>query len=258
MKYQIVEVREIEKNEAFEFITRFHYSKVLPRINKLFLGGFNANGELMGAMTLGWGVRPLHTIKKLFPSLVSQDYWEIGRMALDDECPRNSESQFLSMCFKHIKKNHPQIRLIFTWSDGMLGKPGYVYQASNFLYGGYSFTDTYFSAEGEKVHPRMVVSKRGGRPSFELMQELGWKHYKGKQFRYIYPLCNRREWRRLLEESTVSWGLEHPKHDDLLWKVKKADGWEVCEAPFYDTNQLSFYKSKRERVDNETSDSTLE
>jgi hypothetical protein len=162
-------VKEITKEESVSLIQKFHYSKVLPRLNKAFLGGFDENDELVATITLGWGVRPVHTIKKLFPSLDSKDYYEIGKMCLDDRMPRNSESQFLSLCMRYIKQNMPQIKLIFTWADGMLGKAGYVYQASNFLYGGFIWTDTYFTSSGEKVHPRMT-GKIGGRPTLEFME----------------------------------------------------------------------------------------
>ena len=34
------------------------------------------------------------------------------------------------------------LKYLFTWADGLVGKAGYVYQAFNFLYGGYIWTDT--------------------------------------------------------------------------------------------------------------------
>ena len=57
----------------------------------------------------------------------------------------------------------------------MVGKAGYVYQASNFLYGGYSETDTYVTKDNERVHPRTIGglienktgAKLGARPTPE-------------------------------------------------------------------------------------------
>lgn len=241
-------VKEITKEESVKLIHGFHYSKVLPRLNKSFLGGFDENDELVATITLGWGVRPVHTIKKLFPSLDSKDYYEIGKMCLDDKMPRNSESQFLSLCMKYIKQHMPQIKLIFTWADGMLGKAGYVYQASNFLYGGFIWTDTYFTSSGEKVHPRMT-GKIGGRPTLEFMEKNNWKHYRGKQFRYIYFLCNKREKKQLLKESQFEWGIHNaPKEKDLEWKVKTKEGWVFCEKPNYNPYALDFYKTKKSEI----------
>jgi hypothetical protein len=248
MERQVHYVKEVPKELVVDMLHKFHYSKVLPRINKVFLGGYNDKHELVGVMTLGWGVRPLHTIRKLFPSLESKDYFEIGRMALDDKCPRNSETQFMSLCNKYVKQNYPHVKAIFTWADGMLGKAGYVYQAGNFLYGGFSWTDSYFTDTGEKVHPRMIVSKRGSRPKYEEVKAAGWSHYKGKQFRYITFLCSKTEKKRLIRESTVTWTIKGaPKEHDLAWKVKTDDGWVLSERPFYDKQSTNFYKSKKDK-----------
>ena len=92
MKY----INIINKNQSFQIIQKFHYSNVLPRITKYYFGLYE-NDILVGTITLGWGVRPKHTIKKLFPLLDSKDYLEIGKMCLDDNMPKNSETQFLSL-----------------------------------------------------------------------------------------------------------------------------------------------------------------
>ena len=134
MKYSFL-IKEISRQQALEMICKYHYSNTLPQLNKHFLG-FYLGDDLVGVITLGWGTRPRHTIQKLFPSLDTCDYFEIGRMAMTDEMPRNSESQMLSQCVKWLKKYHPEIKILFTWADGMLGKVGYVYQASNFIYTG--------------------------------------------------------------------------------------------------------------------------
>ncbi len=235
-------IQPVTKNETLNIVERFHYSKILPRLTKLFLGGF-INGELVAIMTLGWGVKPKATIKKLFPSLSTRDYYEIGKLCLDDKMPRNSETQFLSSCFSYVKAHSPQTKLIFTWSDGMLGKVGYVYQAANFLYGGYIWTDTYFTNSGEKIHPRSTRalceenSKEVGRPlswlteGFQLRR--GITHYRGKQFRYVSFLCSRREKEKLLAESSVRWSLHHPKHVDLAWKRRVNGRFVYCKQPHY-------------------------
>lgn len=242
MKYKI---KEISKANAYKLIYKFHYCNCLPRLTKHCIGGFIDN-KLVAVMTLGWGVRPLHTIKKLFPSLTTADYYENGRMCLDENMPRNSESQFISEVIKYLKIHYPNIKLIFTWADGMLGKPGYVYQASNFLYGGYIWTDSYFTSLGEKVHPRQT-NRIGGRPTWEKLQKLNWLHYKGKQFKYCIFLCSNKERKRLLKESTVDWSLEHPKEKDLCWKVKTERGWVVTKQPFYNASELT-YNSKQKKI----------
>lgn len=238
------EIREIDKDTAFPVLKRYHYSNTLPKINKHFIG-FYLKDELVGVVTLGWGTRPLHTIRKIFPSLVSEDYYEIGRMCMTDDMPRNSESQMLSQLIKFIKKNYPHIKVLFTWADGVLGKVGYVYQASNFNYLGFIWTDIYMK-DGVKIHPRQTKhffstgkdDKRVTvRPTLEQMNEFGIKHYKGKQFKYVYFICNKWEEKRLREECLEPISKNHPKEPDLEWKVKTPEGkWVKCEKPPYETD----------------------
>lgn len=147
-------VEEISKETALEMIREYHYSNTLPKINRYFLG-FYLDNELVGVMTLGLGTRPLHTIRRIFPSLGTDDYLEIGRMCMSEEMPRNSESQMIAQCVKWLKANHKEVQVLFTWADGMLGKPGYVYQASNFIYAGYSGGEMYMK-DGMKIHVRQM------------------------------------------------------------------------------------------------------
>lgn len=47
-------VQRIDPEAAVTFIRRYHYSKVLPRLNNYYLGVFEG-GELSGVVLLGWG-----------------------------------------------------------------------------------------------------------------------------------------------------------------------------------------------------------
>ncbi|MDK0700150.1 hypothetical protein QTI54_05875 [Clostridium perfringens] len=106
-------IKEIDKEATLDMIVRYHYSNTLPKINKHYIGFF-LNNTLVGVVTLGYGTRPKHTIKKIFPTLDTKDYLEIGRMCMLDSMPRNSESQMLSQLVKYIKINYPKIKVLFT------------------------------------------------------------------------------------------------------------------------------------------------
>lgn len=239
------DIKEISKDEALEMIKKYHYSNSLPRLNKHFVGFF-INNQLVGVVTLGWGTQPLGTIKKLFPSLQSKDYYEIGRMCMTEEMPRNSESQMLSQLCKWLKKTEPKIKILFTWADGMLGKTGYVYQASSFIYCGYILTTMYMK-DGVKIHPRQTRAifktdendkRLTIRPTIQQMKEYGIDFYKGKQFRYIKFLCSKVEKKRLIKESLVSLKDPYPKENSLLWKIKdlKTGKWVNTGIPPYITD----------------------
>lgn len=227
MKYNFT-IQELDAYNAVEFIQARHYSKVMPRLTKHYLGIYN-KGDLAGVLTLGWGTQPYNTIHKLFPSLASKDYYEIGKMCMDESYPRNSETQMLSQVCKWIKHNLPEKQFLYTWADGIVGKVGYVYQAFNFLYGGYIWTDIYIGPDGEKIHPRSTRELLRENEEWEGKEKLFWlthdfteykgiQRVKGKQFRYILPLT--RGAKKLLNESTVTWNKDYPKEDSLKWKIR--------------------------------------
>jgi hypothetical protein len=227
-----MEIKEVDKQSFLKLVYNYHYSIVMPRHTKYYLGCF-LNNKLVGGISLGWGTQPKNTITKLFPSLDTKDYFEIGKMVMLDEMPRNSESQMLSKIVKWIKKNL-DIQFLFTWADGIVGKPGYVYQAANFYYGGFIWTDIYISANGEKIHPRSAKQLLKDNAIFEGKEKLFWltptyckqmgiKRYRGKQFRYIYPM--NKHAKKLLSTSTVKWkSSDFPKNTDLVWKVQVDKG----------------------------------
>lgn len=249
-----MEIREIDADRAERFILEYHYLKYLPRLNDFFLGGF-VDDELAAVMTLGHGVRPRHTIQVLFPELGVDDYRAIGRLAAVESLPKNTESHFISKCIKHLQRSY-DYDVLFTWADGMLGKPGTIYQASNFWYAGHIWTDTYLTSDGERVHPRQT-NRIGGRPSWAELQDLGWQHYRGMQLRYIYFLCGDERRETLLENAEVELQQgDYPKEPDLKWKVRTADGWVKTDMPQYNSEELAYnekhqknYQEQQEQVE---------
>ncbi len=237
----MIELHEIAKSTAINFITTHHYSRVMPRINKVFIGGFVYN-KLVAVMTLGYGTRPLHTIRRIFPTLTVKDYFELGKLCVSDEMPRNTESYFIAKCIAHIKYYYPNKKILFSWADGIIGKPGYVYQASNFFYGGYIVTEMYIDSSGNRVHPRSFQGFSPGpraegdqykSRSFAVTSKLGYTKYFGKQFRYVYPLCSKKEWKYLLSTSPFIWQREnYPKDQDCKWLKQLNIGKRVeCPMP---------------------------
>jgi hypothetical protein len=232
----MMELKEISKDDAYPLIYHNHYSKVMPRLTKHYLGVFD-DRELVGVLTLGWGTQPRQTINKLFPGLGTESYYEIGKMCMLERMPRNSESQMLSRTFKWMKENTDKL-FLYTWADGIVGKPGYVYQAANFLYGGFIWTDIYVGPDGEKIHPRSAKNLLKENAEFkgnsnkkifwmtpDFMLHKGIQRIKGKQFRYIYPLSKKA--RKMLKKSTVSWSLNYPKERDLEWKDATRGGKSI-------------------------------
>ena len=243
-------VKTVDWRVATLFVQERHYSPVMPKLTKHWLGAY-IDDNLIGILTLGWGTRPVHTIRKLFPELDTKDYYEIGKMCMDESMPRNYESQMLSKTIEWMKKNTPDRKYLYTWADGIVGKPGYVYQSANFLYGGFIWSDVYVTEEGEKIHPRTMGKYiKGARPTFEERKELNISSVFGKQFRYIYPLNKKA--RKYLKQSTCEWNTNYPKDKDLGWKIKSVGEKNYVYSdiiPFnYDGSNTKFNSKNVDKV----------
>jgi len=214
---------------AKNFIRTWHYSDVFPPHCMVTLGYRDDLG--WAAMAIwGWGTRPRHTIQKLFPSLDTSDYWELCRLCARDELPRNTESAFIAQCTRWFREHQPAKKVLFSWADGIRGKPGYVYQGSNWLYGGYITTEIYLTPSGEPVHPRLMITRFGTRAK-STWTGMGLRKVRGRQFRYVFFVCSHRERKRLLAESTVSWSRKYPKIGDMVWTVDAGEGSRETRNP---------------------------
>ena len=261
MKYDFT-INEISRSYATDFIQSLHYSKIMPKLTKHFLGCYLKN-ELVGVLTLGWGTQPKATIAKLFDGLDTKDYYEIGKMCMKEKMPKNSESQMISAVVKWMKIHTPERKFLYTWADGIMGKPGYVYQAANFLYGGFIWTQIYISDKGEKIHPRsskklceenvkfklkkepdFFVGKKGERIYWltqDFLDHKGICKIHGKQFRYILPLNKKA--RKLLKKSNVEWNLNYPKESDLVWDKSTLEGRKkLSDMPYIDGDMTEYNK----------------
>ena len=213
-------VEPIPRSLMADFVAAHHYAVRVPPHCLLSLGCF-VGTDLVGVASWGYGVRPRHTIQRLFPSLTTSDYYELNRLCMLDSEPRNGESHFLRLCREYIRQREPGRVVLFSWADGMRGKPGYVYQADNWLYGGFIRTEFYVTVAGEVVHPRQVTT-RCGRRDRAFTRSVGLRRVRGRQFRYCHFLCGHGLRKRLLRESPFRWGCNYPKKDDCVWTFEGA------------------------------------
>jgi hypothetical protein len=225
----MLDVDLVNPKDARALCLRWHYSNIFPPHCMVHLGFHDERG-LAGVAIWGWGTRPRHTIRRLFPSLDTPDYWELCRLCCRDDLPRNTESQLLAACTRWFRKHQPEKVVLFTWADGIRGKPGYVYQAAGWLYGGFITTEIYLTAEGEPVHPRFMITRFGTRRR-EVWTGLGLRKVWGRQFRYVKFLCGHARRKRLLRESPVEWTRLYPKTRDLAWAIDAGEGSRETRDP---------------------------
>ena len=154
-------------------------------------------------------------------------YYEIGKMCLSTELNDNkgAGSQMVSATFKWLN-NNTKCQFLYTMADGIMGKCGFVYQASNFYYGEKYFTSVYLMENGEKLHPRtskdlcMENAKFSGKEKVfwmttDFMIHKGIRRIDGLMFRYLYPLNKKAK--RMMKQSSMNWDKNYPKSKDLEW-----------------------------------------
>lgn len=234
----IMNVDIIKKQPAETFIKRYHYSQILPRLTKYYLGLYE-DEKLVGVVTLGWGTQPKQTIKKLFPDYDTEDYLEIGKMCFlpEKNGNKNFGSQAMAAIIKWMKQNL-EVSFLYTLADGIMGKCGYVYQASNFQYIGSFKTPVYMDRNTkEKIHPRSARKLCEENARFSGREKIFWLtrdfcEYKGidkiegLMFRYIYPLN-----KKARKAMKVYPALANPKEEDLLFWRRTETGKELIEKP---------------------------
>lgn len=257
-------IREIAKDTAVDFIRLYHYSKIMPRLTKRYLGFFEEN-RLVGVITLGWGTQPLHTIRKIFykDELLTKDYIEIGKMCFlpEKNNTKGFGSQTLSELIKWCKV-HTDYLFLYTLADGIMGKCGYVYQATNFIYLDSFKTSVYMDNKtGEKIHPRTSKNLCIENAQYENKKKVFWLTHKfceykgiskinGLMFRYIIPL--NRTGKKILSKYPEYVGNKYPKDINLIFEKRVIEGkFEKISPPKFNMNifEHSFQKPKdKEKV----------
>lgn len=253
----MLEIKEIPKNVAVDFIHNYHYSKILPRLTKYYLGYFEGD-KLVGVITLGWGTQPLQTIKKIFykHDIETKDYYEIGKMCFLPE--KNNSNNFGSIAIKLLinwAKQNTSVKFIYTMADGIMGKCGYVYQASNFVYLGNFKTDVYMDAvTGEKIHPRSSKALLKENEVFENKEKLFWLTHefcefkkidriRGLMFRYIYPLDKKS--RKVIFSYDEYKSNTYPKDKDLIFERRVDKGkYEKINQPEFNMDVFNWNYQK--------------
>lgn len=122
--------KEITREETKHFILELHYAKRMPSVSFAF-GVFDGN-SLLGILTIGKPASNALCIGVCGKEYSSKVY-ELNRLCLLDNTPKNLASQLISYALKSLK---PLNLIIVSYADTAINHTGYIYQASNFLYTG--------------------------------------------------------------------------------------------------------------------------
>lgn len=128
--------RAIRYETAIKCVVDNHYLHREAPVSWAF--GAYFDGRLMGCLTIG---KPAsYTLLQGVAGTENADrVFELNRLWLSDDCPRNSESRFIGWVLRILPKGI----ILVSYADTKYGHRGLVYQATNWIYTGQSvpFTD---------------------------------------------------------------------------------------------------------------------
>jgi hypothetical protein len=205
-----IEIKEIPSKLANDLVCKNHYSRTVAQGVQFHIGIFYEN-ILYGVAQFGYGIRPADTCKWV-KNTEPNEYLELNRLWMSDELGMNSESKSISLCLKYIKLKKPELKWIISFADGMMGKVGTIYQATNFTYTGFRKDGgIWMTKDGERLHNVSLWHKHGSQSRDLLESIYGTPLYKvfGGQYRYFYFYD-----KKFKKDLTIP-VLPYPKHSDL-------------------------------------------
>ena len=150
-------LKEINKLTASNFYKRWHYLGETDFISTINYGAYY-DGWLVGVIS--YGSPNAKKMRGLYDENTQDGWWEIKRLAMTDDMPKNSESRFIAISTKLLRKSFKVVGMITLADDGV-GHTGTIYRASGFEYKGLTAKKSDYVKDGKKVQ-RGKVSGTGG------------------------------------------------------------------------------------------------
>ena len=136
-------VKSIDSALCKEWLLYKHYAKRIPSISFAF-GLFDKN-ILIGILTIGKPASP-----SLCDGICGLEYsnyvYELNRLCVNDNLPKNTLSFFVSNSIKLINQN----LILVSYADTKMNHHGFIYQATNWIYTGMTKERTDIGCEDGK------------------------------------------------------------------------------------------------------------
>lgn len=158
-------------------------AKSVPSVGHAY-AVFNGMGEWCGVVCFGIGAT--NNIASPY-GLKQGQVVELVRVALNGK--QESTAKAVSIALRLLKSDAPNVRLVISYADSEQGHFGTIYQASNWLYVGFS-VDTNLIVNGVREHRRTLTS-RFGTNSIEKLRRIGYSVSSIKtrpKHKYIFPV----------------------------------------------------------------------
>lgn len=155
-------IQEIKKNEAYDFVKKYHYLGAAKFFCEQAFGLFAINGrQLLGVATFSQP-QGIYALKGWF-GIANQDkyVYELSRLCMSPSLNKTNATSFLlSGSIKELKKQN-KIKAVITLADASR-HVGSIYQVCNFKYYGLSDKKTDFFADDGTINPRGATKNRHG------------------------------------------------------------------------------------------------
>lgn len=190
------DIYRIDCQTAKKYIIENHYSHGCHNAPSPCYGLFD-NGRLIGVLMFATPCSE-NVCASVFGVEMKRSVKELHRLHILDCTPKNTESWFISRCFKLLKKDRPDIKAILSFSDLTEGHTGIIYKATNAYFVGTTCKSTFYIDENGRLrHPR----QNGQNITLEMAKQKGWKPVKrDSKNRYLWLLGKNKTEQKILKK----------------------------------------------------------
>lgn len=158
MKVRDFQIKNVPRSEVKEFIESWHYSKSINGLKWSYCFVLLNGEEIIGAML--YGLMAMKGQWKKYGER-KEDVVELRRLCCIDDTPKNTESRFIGLTLRWLKRN-TEIKTVISYADPNYGHSGIIYKASNFKNVGKSANGRVILWNGKKYHDKTIRTKYNG------------------------------------------------------------------------------------------------
>lgn len=185
-------IKRIPYKLAMDIVIKHHYLHRKCPCSFAF-GLFDKNNEIKGVVV--YGVSCSSTLLKgICGPEEAHNVYELNRLWVDDNVPKNGESFLIANTIKQLDKE-----IIVSFADTSKGHVGYVYQATNFLYCGLSakFLDPKVRGKENMHHATYAHGMTMKQVKEVYGEENVYYVERPRKHRYVFFNCNKRRKKEL-------------------------------------------------------------
>jgi hypothetical protein len=146
------------RKEIADFIEKWHYSKNVNGLQTTYCFKLEDHGNLIGAMM--YGKIAMKGVWKKYAENES-DIIELRRLCCIDDTPKNTESYFIGVTLRWLRKN-TNIKMVISYADSNFGHTGVIYQATNFVRVGMTTGGRVILYDGKRYHDKTIRTRYKG------------------------------------------------------------------------------------------------